>query len=158
MAGEIALGAVLANCGRDHSSEFLEMMATGAPDVPVYRPRFEARGQAFAMLGDWQAVLGTGADLIAYGSLLWGAYNKFVRPRLVQSDDHRPFLLIVLSAGRGAQVHLSIDENWTEAELTDALVAKVDELRQRAADEDLELGWDFKDSARWSEYSPWRHS
>lgn len=159
MAGEVVLSAVAANCGRQCSDDLLDAVASGAPDVPVYRPRYETRGgQVFAHIGNWQAVLGTGADLIAYGSLLWAAYNRFVRPNVEKAHDHRPALLIFLSVGGGARVHIAVEEDWTEAQLQNALAEKVDRLRQQAADESLELDWDFTDSSRWARFTPRRHS
>lgn len=159
MAGEVVLSAVAANCGPQCSDDLLDAVASGAPDVPVYRPRYETRGgQVFAHVGDWQAVLGTGADLIAYGSLLWAAYNRFVRPHLDKAQDHRPTLLIFLSAGGRNRVHIAIEDDWTEAQLQSVLAATVDQLRQQAVDEGLELDWDFTDSDRWKRFTPRRHS
>lgn len=159
MAGEVVLSAVIANCGRQRSDDLRDAIASGAPDVPVYRPQYEARGgQVFAHIGDWQAVLGTGADLIAYGSLLWAAYNKFVRPHIDRAQGHRPTLLIVLSAGGRNRAHIAIEEDWTEAQIQSVLAATVDQLRQQAADEGLELDWDFTDSVRWARLSPRQHS
>ena len=97
MPSELLVTAALANCGREAlSREVMEEIASDVPGVMVfhYRPRPGDNLQVRAAL-DWQAVLGTAADLLAFAGAIWAAYERFVKPRRERHKGlHKPFLFL----------------------------------------------------------------
>lgn len=118
MASELIVYGALANCGPDApTDEFLALLAGMAPDVAVFRyrpiPKSELKIKSVA---DWQAILGTGADLIAFAGLIWAAYERWVRPK-IEEKKHKPFLFINLKRPDGTFVQFSLGHEHKDKEM-----------------------------------------
>ena len=103
MSSELILGGALANCGRDAPrDEFLELLLRETPDLAIFRlrPRTSLTDVRAAL--DWQAILGTSANLLALAGVLWKAYERYVKPRPDRTDKTaKPFLVINIRRSDG---------------------------------------------------------
>jgi hypothetical protein len=137
----LVVGAALANLGPDAPHEsFRAYMATNAPDVPVFC-RTPETGVIRAAALDWQGVIGLGADLIAYGGALWGAYMHFVKPRLRKNRGvSEPFIFVSIRGPDRMFVQFRVGPDYANRDaFVQAFVAQVEDLRfgQGASDEEL---------------------
>ncbi|MBZ5668036.1 MAG: hypothetical protein LAO30_26060 [Acidobacteriia bacterium] len=80
---------------------------------------------------DWQAILSTGANLLTIASVLWAAYERFVKPKLDRSDGTtRPFLFISLRRPDGTFVQFSLGNEYKNKEIfVEQFTRQVTELR-----------------------------
>ncbi len=81
---------------------------------------------------DWQAVLGTGADLIAWAGVLWASYERFVKPRQKKSDGEgiQAFLFLNVSRPQGDFAQFTLGRTYTDRDaFFDAFVTQVGALR-----------------------------
>lgn len=80
---------------------------------------------------DWQGILGTAADLLAFASFLWAAYEHYVKPkRDGDQTTTKPFLFISLRRQDGKSVQFAIGEEFKNKELfIEQFTRQVTELR-----------------------------
>jgi hypothetical protein len=130
---ELLATAVLANCGRDAPQrEFMESVATEVPGVAVFQQQPRPGGNLEIKAAvDWQAVLGTAADLLAFAGLIWAAYERYVKPR---REKHRggqkPLLFLQVSSLDGSFVQFSLGSEVTDKQVfIEQFVREVTELR-----------------------------
>jgi len=139
MPSELIVGGALANCGRDApTDEFLELLVHDMSDLAVFRFRPKPRPGIGAKAAlDWQAILGTAADLLAFAGLLWAAYERFVKPRLERNDaGPKPFLFINLRRPDGTFVQFSLGHEYKDKEVfLEHFTRKVTELRAQPGHE-----------------------
>ncbi len=137
----LVVGATLANLGPGAPHEsFRAYMATNAPDVPVFC-RMPETGVIRAAALDWQGVIGLGADLLAYGGALWGAYMHFVKPRIRKNRGvSEPFIFVSIRGPGRMFVQFRVGPDYTSRDaFVQAFVTQVEELRsaEGASDEEL---------------------
>lgn len=119
MTSELIILGALANCGPDApTDDFLELLICETPDLAVFRfrPRPSSSTRVWAAL-DWQAVLGTAADLLAFAGLLWAAYERYVKPKLERSGASKPCLFISLRRPDGTSVQFTLGNEYTDKEI-----------------------------------------
>ena len=110
MANELIVIAALANCGQDApTDDFLKMLIRETPDLAV--SRFPPKSGTIWAALDWQGILGTAADILAFAGLLWAAYERYVKPRLERVGPSSPFLFIQLRRRDGASVQFAIGKD-----------------------------------------------
>lgn len=132
MTVELIVGGALANCGRDASTdEFLQLLIRETPDLAIFRFRPRPRPVDVRAALDWQAVLGTGANLLAFAGVLWKAYEHYVKPKLARSDDTpKPFLFINLRRPDGTFVQFTLGNEYKDKEIfVEQFTRHVTELR-----------------------------
>lgn len=120
MSTELIIAGALANCGREApTDEFLETLARETPGLAVFRFRPKPRpGMGVKAALDWQAILGTVADLLAFAGVIWAAYERYVKPKRDQSaETQKPFLLISLRRPDGSSTHFALGHEYTEKEV-----------------------------------------
>lgn len=139
MASELVVVAALANCGRDApTEEFFAMLAEGAPELAVFRHQPVPRaGWGIKASIDWQAILGTGADLLAFAGVLWAAYEKYVKPkREAHNGSPAPFLFIQIKRPDGTFVQCGIGNEFQDKDVfIEHFVQEATELRAGAPDD-----------------------
>ncbi len=111
MINKIIIGGALANVhGQAKTQDLIDFLAEGSDDLAVYVLR-PLPGSITAAAFDWQAILGTTADFIAVGGLLWAAYERFIKPIRERERNSRSFLYIVVKHpdGRSMQFSLGTD-------------------------------------------------
>ena len=111
MTNKIIIGGALANAhGQVKTQDLVNFLAERTDDMAIYvlRPR---PGSITAAALDWQAILGTTADIIAVGGLLWAAFERFIKPIRDKEKNSRSFLYIVVRHpdGRFMQFSLGTD-------------------------------------------------
>jgi hypothetical protein len=135
MASELIVGGALANCGRKApTDEFLEMLVRETPDHAAFRfrPRPRPGGLVIkAALADWLAILGTGADLLAFAGVLWAAYERYVKPKRERSDGTlKPFLFISLRRSDGDFIQFALGNEHKDKDVfIETFTRQVTELR-----------------------------
>ncbi|MGH8487807.1 MAG: hypothetical protein ACREXS_02755 [Gammaproteobacteria bacterium] len=133
MTTELIVGGALANCGRDApTDEFLQQLVRETPDLAIFRFRPRPRpGWGVKAALDWQAILGTGADLLAFAGVLWAAYERYVKPKLHRSDGTtKPFLFINLRRPDGTSVQFTLGNEYKDKEIfVEQFTRQVTELR-----------------------------
>lgn len=133
MPSELLVTAALANCGRDAPKrEFMESVATEVPGVAVFRQQPRPGGNLEIKAAvDWQAVLGTAADLLAFAGLIWAAYERYVKPRREKHQGgQKPFLFLQVRGHDGSFVQFSLgNEVEDKNEFIEQFVRQVTELR-----------------------------
>ncbi len=142
MPTALIVRAELANRGGDAlRQEFRRLLQDATPDTQafLYRP---APGTVVAAALDWQAVLGTGADLIAYSGILWTAYERFVKPRRKKrrTGETPAFLFVNVRQPGGDVAQFAIGHTYTDrAAFIEAFVSQAAALRsaEGPADETL---------------------
>lgn len=111
----LVVSAVLANSGSRYGGlDVAEALVAGLPAIPV----FEFRGKPGEVQADafqWQAVLGTAADLIELTVFLWAIAER-LRKRMPESSSPSPFLVIFLLAPGGASKQLVVHPDDFESE------------------------------------------
>ncbi len=133
MTSELIVGGALANCGQDAATdEFLQLLVREIPDLAIFRfhPRRRPGVDIRAAL-DWQAILSTGANLLTVASVLWAAYERFVKPKLDRSDGTtKPFLFISLRRPDGTFVQFGLGNEYKNNEVfVEQFTRQVTELR-----------------------------
>jgi hypothetical protein len=134
MSSELIIAGALANCGREApTEEFLETLARETPGLAVFRFRPKPRpGMGVKAALDWQAILGTAADLLAFAGVIWAAYERYVKPKRDRSTGtQRPFLLISLRRSDGSFTQFALGNEYTEKEVfIEHFTQQVRELRE----------------------------
>ena len=151
MPAALIVSGALANFGPEApQDESLEYLVEQAPDVAVFR-RVRTPGSITGAAFDWQGVLGTGADLIAYAGVLWGAYGRFVGPRLEKRrDGPEPSIFVSVRRPDGTFAQFSINREFDDQDLfVEVFVAQVSELRSGHGEKDDELLSEFSHQDRW---------
>lgn len=154
MSSALIVSGALANCGRDApTQEFLETIAREAPGLAVFqfRPRPRPGMGAKAAL-DWQAVLGTAADLLAFAGVIWAAYERYVKPKREQSSGtQRPFLFISFRRADGSFVQFALGEQHKDKEVfIEHFTRQLSELRESSVGEpDEELLTEISKTEDW---------
>jgi hypothetical protein len=151
MSSALTIGGAFANCGRDApQEEFLEFLAQETPDLPMFR-FVPAPGRITAAALDWQAVLGTGADLVAYATVLWAAYERFVKPRLGKRDEgHEPFLFVSVRRADGTFAQFSLGREYDDQDVfIDQFSNRVSELRSGDGESDEEVLSEVSHQQEW---------
>jgi hypothetical protein len=151
MSAALTMMVEHANCGRTFPDEaFRGFLADGMPDAVTYR--YEPPPGAIVAALDWQALVGTGADLIAYAGLVWAAYERFVRP---YRDRRRrsgrdAFLIVNVNRQDGSFAQFAIGRQYLDREdFVQRFVSEVAALRAGdgpsvealAAELDASEGW-----------------
>ena len=133
MASDLIIISTLANCGPDApTDEFQRFLINETPGLtPFRRHSASAEGIKIRASLDWQAVLGTGADLLAFAGVLWTAYEKYVKPRLKKNNNvPKLFLYIQISSPSKIFVQFSLGHSHKDKDcFTKDFVEKVSELR-----------------------------
>lgn len=146
MSSALKIYGALANAGI-HSRDYAEMRSemfrewlTRTEDLHLFvaappPPGIQSKG-AF----DWQGVLGTGADLLAFGGLLWAAYERFVKPRLKNdAQSTKSFLYIVIEHPDGHRIEFQLGTAYYDHSVfIEQFVRTVSELRATGAQYDTE--------------------
>jgi hypothetical protein len=106
------------------------MLETATSDTAgfVHRPG----PGVYASALDWQVVLGTGADLIAYAGVLWAAYEKFVKPRRKKhkGGQTQALLFVNVRQPRGDFAQFALGLTYTNRDaFIEAFVSLVAALR-----------------------------
>jgi len=82
---------------------------------------------------DWQGILSTGANLLAFASALWAAYERYVKPKLDRSDETtKPFLFISLRRPDGTFVQFALGKEYKDKDkeiFVEQFTRQVTELR-----------------------------
>jgi hypothetical protein len=151
---ELIVGGALANCGRDApTDEFLELLVHETPDLAAFRFRPRPRpGIEVKAALDWQAILGTAADLVGFAGILWAAYERYVKPRLERSDGFaKPFLFVSLRRPDGAFVQFALGNEYKDKEIfIEQFTRQVTELRaETGIEEDSPLLSEMSASEDW---------
>lgn len=154
MPSALIVGGALANCGRDvPTQEFLETLARETPDLAVFQFRPKPRpGIGVKAALDWQAILGTAADLLAFAGVIWAAYERYVKPKREQSaGGQRPFLFISLRRADGSFTQFALGDQYTEKEVfIEHFTRQVSELRESVtAETDKPLLTEISTSEDW---------
>ena len=140
MASALILGGALANCGRNApTEEFLQLLARETPELAVFRFRpMPKPGISAKAALDWQAILGTAADLLAFAGVLWAAYERYVKPKLGQKvEGLKPFLFINVRRPDGTFVQFSLGHDYKDKEVcVEHFTRQVEELRSLPCDEE----------------------
>jgi hypothetical protein len=156
MASALIVGGALANWGPDApEDEFLELLAQGVPDVPVFR-LVSRPGHPRAAAFDWQSVLGTGADLIAYETVLWAGYERFVKPRLQRHKERQsPFLFVAVRRPDGSFTQFQLGREYdSEKAFAQEFERQVSALRETSdGPTDAELIREFSQDEVWVLYA-----
>lgn len=143
MPSELIVGGALANCGRDvPMQEFLETLARDTPNLAVFQFRPKPRpGIGVKAALDWQAILGTAADLLAFAGAIWAAYERYVKPQRDQSaGPQKPFLFISFRRADGSFTQFALGEQYTEKEVfVEHFTRQISELRESATAETDEV-------------------
>jgi hypothetical protein len=112
MVNKIIIGGALANAhGEAKVQDLVNYLTEGTSDwdicIPQPRPGL-IRAAAF----DWQGILSTTANLITVGGLIWGAYERFIKPIHDRDKNSKSFLYIVVKHedGRFFQFSLGSDK------------------------------------------------
>lgn len=133
MISQLIIGGALANCGRDApTDEFLQMLVRETTDLAAFRFQPKPRpGIGIKAALDWQAILGTGADILAFAGVLWAAYERYVKPKIGQiKGPHKPFLVINLRRQDGTFVQFSLGNEHKNKEIfIEQFSRQVTELR-----------------------------
>jgi hypothetical protein len=150
---ELIIGGALANCGRDApTDEFLELLVRETPELAIYRfqPRPRLGIDAKAAL-DWQGILGTAADLLAFATVLWATYERYVKPRLERKAlGPDPFLLITLRKRDGSFVQFSIGSEHRDKDIfIEQFTREVQKLREGEDNSDTSATTQFSRSEDW---------
>lgn len=137
MKNNIIISGALANTyGKVNTHDLVNFLAEGTDDWDVYvlRPR---PGSIMAAALDWQAILGTTADLIQVGGLLYAAYQLFIKPIHDKDRNSRSFLYIVIKHidGRFAQFSLGT-EKLNREDFIELFRQVVNELRSSSEEEE----------------------
>lgn len=140
MSSALTVVAALANCGPDApQEEFLQFLAHETPENPIFlhRPAPETIRASL----DWQGVLGTGANLIAYAGALWAAYERFVRPRLKKKGKRQDaFLFVSVRRPDGEFAQFTLGRQFTgRDEFIDGFVNEISDLRSGDGPSESEL-------------------
>ncbi len=120
MPSELIVVGAFANCGQDPPTEsLLEVLAKEAKDLAVFRFQPKPRpGVRIKAAFDWQAILGTGADLLAFGGLIWAAYERYIKPKLITaSAGQKPFLFVSLRKPDGTFIQFGLGNEYTEKDV-----------------------------------------
>jgi hypothetical protein len=142
LSSPLIIGGALANCGRDVSTDdFLQFLLQETHELAIFKlqPR---PGHIVAAAFDWQGVLGTAADILAFASVLWTAYEKFVKPNSENNTiSTKPFLFINLRRTDGSFVQFSIGKAENEKQaFIEHFSKQVSELRATpSANDDSEV-------------------
>jgi hypothetical protein len=150
MPAALIVMADLANCEDPPADEFHRVLEEATPDSPAFRYRPEP-GTIVAAL-DWQAVLGTGADLIAYAGVLWAAYERFIKPRRERRKhpEEDALLVVFVRQLRGDSVQFAVGREYTDREtFIDAFVSRVTTLRSGDGPADEELAAEIGREESW---------
>lgn len=154
MPSALIVAGALANCGRDApTQEFLETLVQETPDLAVFQFRPKPRpsiGIKAAL--DWQAVLGTAADLLAFAGVIWAAYERYVKPKRDQAvGTQKPFLIISFRRTDGSFTQFALGDQYTEKEIfIEHFTRQISELRESAnAEPDETLLTEISKSEDW---------
>lgn len=153
MASELIVGGALANCGRDApTDEFLRLLVRETPGLDLYRHRPKPRpGIGVKAALDWQGILGTAADLLAFATLLWAAYERFVKPKLEgKAVGAAPFLLITLRKQDGSFAQFSLGSEHKDKDIfIEQFTRQVQDLREGGDNSDASAATRFARSEDW---------
>lgn len=62
--------------------EFLETLARDTNNLAIFKFCPKPRpGIGVKAALDWQAILGTAADLLAFSGVVWSAHERYVKPK-----------------------------------------------------------------------------
>jgi hypothetical protein len=151
MSQALLVGGALANCGSGAlQEEFLEFLLQKTPDLTVFR-LVPPPGRVMAAALDWQGVLGTGADLIAYASALWAAYDRFVKPLLKKRNrGPQPFLFATVRRPDGTFAQFSLGQEYDDQEVfVEQFTKQISPLRAGDGESDEELISEFSQREEW---------
>ena len=86
---------------------------------------------------DWQAILGTGADLLAFAGVIWAAYERYVKPKREKSTGtQKPFLFISFRRADGSFTQFALGEKYSEKEVfVEHFTRQISELRESSTAE-----------------------
>lgn len=108
MTNKIIIGGALANThGQAKTQDLVNFLADRTDDMAIYVLRPRPGAITMAAL-DWQAILGTTADIIAVGGLLWAAFERFIKPIRDKEKNSRSFLYIVVRHPDGRSIQFSL--------------------------------------------------
>jgi hypothetical protein len=111
----LVVSAVLANSGSRHGGlDVAEALVASLPAIPVFQFRGKS-GEVRADAFQWQAILGTAADLIELTVFFW-ALAEGLRKRMPESSSTAPFLVIFLRVPGGASKQLVVHPGDFESE------------------------------------------
>jgi hypothetical protein len=153
VASELIVGGALANCGRDApTDEFLELLVRETPQLALYRFRPRPRpGIGIKAALDWQGILGTAADLLAFAGVLWVAYERYVKPKLKRKDlGPDPFLFITLRKRDGSFVQFSLGSEHRDKDIfIEQFTREVGRLREKSDTKDTSATTQFAENEDW---------
>ena len=124
----IFLQAALANTGIKNSSQELgAFLKSRMPNIEIQKqpiPPGSIMGAPF----DWQAMIGTAADLITVAGVLWAAYDKYIVPR--QQEKKNVFIFVRVFNVRN-DTHILLNSDFKDEEsFTKAFHESVEKIRQ----------------------------
>jgi hypothetical protein len=119
MAFTLIVDGVLANCGPEPSDELIQLLLLHTRELEIFRLRPPEPGFERKAAFDWRAIVGTGADLLAFGELLWAAYERFVKPRLERRSikGFEPRLIIVIGRSNDRYVEFSLGTDFQDKDV-----------------------------------------
>lgn len=116
MKDKVIIAGALANTGSQVRTHYLAFfLAENSDDLSVYVLQ-PSPGYISAAAFDWQAVLGTTADLFGIGGLLWAAYERFIKPIRDKNEDSNSFLYILVKHPSGQFIQFSLGKDMSNRE------------------------------------------
>lgn len=113
MSSALIVRGALANTGiQSEEDSFLETLTEV---LPVYK--HVPQPGIFTASLDWLALLGTTADVIAVGGLLWSAYERYIKPKRAKDPESRALLVINISDDKSHTVNFVLGDVPTEREI-----------------------------------------
>ena len=112
MKNKILIGGSLANCGGDISTEdLLRFLKSETEDSVDYYQLQYIPGSRAAV--DWQAVLDVTTPAVKMATVLWTAYEKFIKP-LCKNKKTNAFLFLTMRDGKKSSVQFSVGTDFTD--------------------------------------------
>jgi hypothetical protein len=141
-----------ANCGEAfRKDELRRFLLEGMPDGIAYR--YEPPPGTVVAALDWQALIGTGADLIAYAGAIWAAYERFVKPRRKKADTAaaQAFLLVHVKRRDGSFAQFALGHEYRDREaFVERFSSEVARLRDGEGPTDEALKARLDESGTWT--------
>lgn len=116
MQQDLILVGALANCrGTATTEDLLEFLGGEVEGLQIYRlrPMIGSIKAAF----DWQAILGTSADVLAVAGALWAAYRTFVKPVRDKDRSSTAGLFVQVKDNRNRSVQFVLGEEYRDKDV-----------------------------------------
>ena len=116
MEKKLIIYGALANLGIDQSEELLfNFFQDNISGIEILK---SSRGPNIKNALDFQALINIGADLASIASVIWMAYDKFIKPKKQEDKSkNEPFLYIQIKSGNDKFVQFAIGKEYKDKDI-----------------------------------------